>query len=165
MANLATFSSSPTVSIAVDGSWNPSVNRMGCAAIVRDSCGNWLSAISVSYASGSAFLAEILAMELGLRHALEIGYTEASCSSDCSEVIHALHEGTNITSYWNREEICRVRAAMASMQHVTLFQVDRAKNNTADKLAREACCQGSPVQVWKQPPSFVYDSLFLDSLS
>ncbi|XP_057430758.1 uncharacterized protein LOC130723631 [Lotus japonicus] len=162
---LGTTASNTVVTIAVDGSWNPSVSRMGCAAIVRDSRGAWLSATSVSYSSGSAFLAEVLAMEVGLRHALDLGYMNVSCLSDCARALHVLQEGTNITSYWNREEICRVRALLASLQDVRLMQVDRAKNNTADKLAREACCLGSPIQVWKQPPSFVFDSLFLDSIS
>ncbi|XP_057446239.1 uncharacterized protein LOC130738288 [Lotus japonicus] len=161
--HLGSMGTTTSVTIFVDGSWNPIVGRMGCAAVVRDSRGAWLSATSVSYSYGSAFLAEILAVELGLRHALDIGHKSVSCLSDCSQALQALHAGTNITSYWNREEICRVRDIIATLQDVRLQQIDRVKNNTADKLAREAGRLGSPVQVWKHPPSFVYDSLFLDA--
>nr|CAA73364.1 Pge1 protein [Lotus japonicus] len=111
---------------------------MRCAAVVRDSRGAWLSATLVCYNYGSAFLTEILAVKLGIRHALDIGHIYVFCLSDCSQALQALHADTNITSYWTREKICRVHDIIATLQDVNLQHIDRVKNNTADKLVREA---------------------------
>ncbi|XP_057452002.1 uncharacterized protein LOC130743792 [Lotus japonicus] len=158
---LAPFS----VYVAVDGSWDPQVGRMGCAAVFRDSHGKWMSASSLSYDNGSSFLSELKAVELGLQHALEQGHNTVDCKSDCLQVVQALQDGGDTSSFWDREEIRQVRGLLLQFQSFRLSHVDRNKNNTADKLAREACRLGSPLQVWARPPSFVYASLYLDAIS
>lgn len=47
-------------------------NRMGCAAILRDSQGAWVSAVFVSFEQGNPFLAELLGIECGLDHVWEL---------------------------------------------------------------------------------------------
>lgn len=151
--------------LAVDGSWNPSIGRMGCAAVMKDTTGKWLSAISSSFGQGSAFAAEIMALELGLQHAQNNGFLHIACVTDCGQLVSVLQTGKDVHSYWDRDIIYRVQGLVVQFQSFSITLLDRNKNNTADTLAREAARTGAPVKVWAQPPSFVYASMYLDAIS
>lgn len=163
--NVVDGSSPSRVHVAVDGSWNPQLGRMGCAAVLRDKHGNWISATSVSYGHGSSFLAELKAVELGLKEAVAQGFRVVECKSDCLQVVEALQPGCDLSGYWDREYISQVLEHMRNFQRSSVSHITRDRNNTADTFAREASMLGSPLQVWSRPPSFVYASLFLDAVS
>ncbi|XP_057423728.1 uncharacterized protein LOC130717501 [Lotus japonicus] len=127
------------------------------------SLNNWKSATSRSIAHGTAFLAEIKALELGMLHTLQLGYRTIICYSDCAGLVSVLNSGQDISSFWDRDILRRVLDLMASFDNCTVAHVAREKNNTADTLAREAAKSGSASQVWNVPPSFVSTSLFLDA--
>ncbi|XP_057432407.1 uncharacterized protein LOC130725172 [Lotus japonicus] len=150
--------------VTVDGSWIPQIGRMGSATVIKDNIGSWVTGISKSFNHGCDFLAELLSVELGLMHAFDNGYKRVKCLSDCGMLVGVLQSGHATSTLWNWDDINRVRDLMAKFQEVQVVHIDRDRNNT-DALAREACTRGSPIQVWKRPPSFVYAAMYLDSLS
>lgn len=82
---------------------------MGCAVVVRDGHGRWVLEVSQSFNHGSAFLSELLAVELGLKQARDSGYTKVECLSNCASLVNMLLTGTNATNFWDYEDIRRVR--------------------------------------------------------
>ncbi|XP_057419152.1 uncharacterized protein LOC130713397 [Lotus japonicus] len=102
-----------TVRLTTDGSWDPLLNQMGCAAVLWAGNGDWQSAISTSAGPGSAFLAEIAALELGLKHALDLRISILECYSDCLHMVTMLQSGSDTSTYWARDNITRIRSMMA----------------------------------------------------
>lgn len=90
---------SNAVHISIDGSWNPTKGKTGCAAVIRDSGGRWLLGVSMSHSHGSAFLAELLAVELGFNHAIELGHTDVVCFTDCLQVVSVLQPSFDTAHY------------------------------------------------------------------
>ncbi|XP_057418750.1 uncharacterized protein LOC130712957 [Lotus japonicus] len=123
---------------------------MGCAAVARDGHGRWVTRISQSFNQGRPFLAEVLALELGLKLATKRGIRKLVCWSDCAELVTLLQVGSDIENFWNRDEIQRVRQLMVAFEEIDLVNIVRDKNNSADALAREACRIGTPFQQWNQ---------------
>ncbi|XP_057426303.1 uncharacterized protein LOC130719709 [Lotus japonicus] len=156
------FMATPVIRLYVDDSWNPHVRRMGCGAVLRDDSNNWKSATSVSFDHGTAFLAEITDVELGMQHSHDLGYKNIVCASDCNRLVTFLSSGSDTNTFWDRESIRRVLALMTTFQSCYVVHIARERNNTADTLAREAARLGSPVQTWSTPPSFVAAAMFLD---
>lgn len=54
--------------VAVDGSWNEINKSMGIGTVLRDYYGHWIYGVSMSFGYANAFLAEILAVKIGLCH-------------------------------------------------------------------------------------------------
>lgn len=50
------------VFITTDGSWNPPLHCMGCAAVIRDKYGCWIYGVSTSFGHENAPLVEVLAL-------------------------------------------------------------------------------------------------------
>ncbi|KAL6544208.1 hypothetical protein OROGR_010705 [Orobanche gracilis] len=149
----------------VDGSFNPISKRMGCSAVVRDVHGNWISGISNSYGFGNAFLAEVLALELGLKHVWELGHRKVRCFSDCSILVNTLLQDLEASQLWARDAIVRTRIWLAKDWDVHIAYIPRERNNAADALARQACRDLGQLRVWKLPPSVVIPNLCLDILA
>ncbi|XP_057428376.1 uncharacterized protein LOC130721617 [Lotus japonicus] len=138
---------------------------MGCATVIRNHTGSWRSAISLSVEQGSAFLAEIRALELGLHTTMVLGYKKVRCSSDCAQLVTVLNSGSDFSTFWDRENIRRVMNLITEFERCTVKHIDRDKNNTTDTFAREAARTGSSSQTWAMPPSFAATSIYLDSFS
>lgn len=96
--------------LAVDGSWNVVTQRIGTGALLRDQHSNWISGLSMSFDQENAFLVEILAMETGLSHAWDLGFRNIHCVSDCSQVVDVFRNSMNVSAFWARDTIVRVRA-------------------------------------------------------
>ena len=137
---------------------------MGCAAVVRDAQGHWISGVAIRYGCGNPFLAEILAIEKGLLHAWSLGYRKITCASDCINAVMVFQTDVDVTNFWARNTILRIRALLSRNWSVLMLHVPREKNNTTDCLAREASKAGFQDQIWRLPPSFTYASLYLDSI-
>lgn len=52
---------------------------MGCGIIVKDAFGNLVSGLSMSFGAGTMFVAEILAVEQGLKHCRDLGFKDVVC--------------------------------------------------------------------------------------
>ncbi|XP_057425490.1 uncharacterized protein LOC130718875 [Lotus japonicus] len=151
------------LSVVVDGSWNAGRKRMGASAVLRDHLGNWISGTSTSYGHGNAFLAEILAVEIGLNHAWELGFRSVLCFSDCKQVVEVFGTAADVSTFWARDTITRIRALVSREWKVEFCYVPRERNNAADSLAREASREGTQRRVWSTPPSSIIASLYLDA--
>ena len=92
-----------TVFIKVDGSWNQNSHVMGCGAVIPDFTGRWMSGIFSSFGPGNAFTVELMALEIGLEHAWELGFRQVVCGSECTEVIAAVCTTIDVNSLWDRD--------------------------------------------------------------
>ncbi|XP_057432179.1 uncharacterized protein LOC130724929 [Lotus japonicus] len=151
--------------LTTDGSWDPLRNRMGCAVVLWNGNGDWVSAISMCAGPGCAFLAEVAALEMGLQHAMDLDIHNLECYSDCFQLVSLLLTDSDTSTFWARDSIDRIRSMLGRFHSIHILHAQREKNNTADGLAREARKIGSPTQIWGRPPSFVYDCLYLDAVS
>lgn len=93
-------------------SWNPELMRIGCGEILKDGSDYWILGITWSHGTGTSILAEILALELGLQHAWDIGHRDVVCCTGCPNVVRVLHSNVCLDSLWAREEVHRVREMM-----------------------------------------------------
>lgn len=62
----------PGVRIVVDGSWSPVIGNMGCGTVLRDKQGGWITGLAESFGYWNAYLAKVLAVEMGLKHCSEL---------------------------------------------------------------------------------------------
>ncbi|XP_057453171.1 uncharacterized protein LOC130745038 [Lotus japonicus] len=152
----------PRPAVYVDGSWRQEVQRMGAAAVFRDAAGTWLSGISLGVDGGDAFIAELAGIELGLQQAWNLGHRELSCYSDCLEAVNVCTSHVDVTTYWARDAILRIRTMLQWGWNVELTHVPRGKNNAADCLAKHASREGAARREWRLPPSFVIEALLKD---
>ncbi|XP_057458243.1 uncharacterized protein LOC130749003 [Lotus japonicus] len=134
--------------LKVDGSWNPSTGMMGGAAVLLAPDGSW---------------AELWAVELGLSLAWEMGIRSLSHESDCLQVVNILQAPVVADSFWDRDAILDVRAWFQREWQIKLNSLPREQNNTTDFFARKAAREGTPYQIWRQPPTAVFELLYLDA--
>ncbi|KAL6497326.1 hypothetical protein OROGR_029255 [Orobanche gracilis] len=153
------------VVLKVDGSWLRGVNRMGCGGVLCHRSGAWIVGFSVSHGFGSPFLAEVLAIERGLRLAWELGYRSFTCASDSRNAIDVLTSAIDTSMYWASDTIHRVRSLLAQDWSVTLRYIPRERNLAADCLARQASRDSTTHRVWRLPPSFVVPFLCQEELA
>lgn len=71
-----------------------------------------MSGTSSSYGAGSTFMAEILALELGLQHGWELGFRRVVCCILCPNVVSVLQSDSAVDHFWAMEEINRVRSVL-----------------------------------------------------
>lgn len=107
-------------------------------------------------------MVEILAVELGHSHAMELGCRDVICLSDCLQLTSVLQTNIDVACFWDRDAFGCVRSTMGKLQRCHLQHIERDKNNTTNQLAREAAREGSHVRIWRNPPSSVY-AWYLDA--
>lgn len=154
-----------TVVVSVDGSWVAGLDRMGCAAILHDACGAWVNGVSMSVSNGNSFLAEMLALELGLQHAWDAGYKQVTCRSDCLMLVEALHNNVDAGTFWDRDALDRLKSQLQRDWVITVEFVPREQNTVADFMAKQASHGGLPKRVWRLPPTAVIEFLCADLLA
>lgn len=62
----------------------------------------------MSCGHGNAFLAEVLAVELGLQHGWDLGNRRMVCASDCASVVEILQCRDDISTLWASDTLTRV---------------------------------------------------------
>ena len=149
--------------LMVDGSWNPLIQQMGGAAILLDGAGRWITGVSSSFGAGMAFTAELLALEMGLAHAWSLGYKYVLCNTDCLLVVEVLTTQRDITNFWDKDLISKIRLQLAQDWTVILEHILRTKNSAADYMARKAAREITPRQLWRHPSSDIVSALCKDS--
>lgn len=77
-------------------------------------------------------------VDMGLQHALDLNITCVLCSSDCLQVVTVLQTNEDVSSYWARDVVHRIRSMVVRFQSIQFTHVQRERNNIADYLAREA---------------------------
>lgn len=106
-----------------------------------------------SYGAGTMFMAKIQAIKFGLQHGWDLGHWKIICYTDCAHAVAELQSETSVDQFWARELIMRVRRMMRWDWHVSMVQLPRERNTSADMLARKAVRDGGPCHVWNQLPS------------
>ena len=159
------FSGHSLVRLFVDGSWNPTVQRMGGGAFLLDNTGRWISGAASSFGVGTPFTAELLAMEMGLAHAWNLGFKYILCYTDCVRVTEVLGTDVDICNYWDRELIVRLRNTLRKEWKVLIEYLPRDRNNTADFMARQASRDASVHQTWTVPSTSIITALLRDSVT
>lgn len=102
-----------------------------------------------------------MAIELGLTHALSLGLLRVVCASDCLTAMNMLQRNEDVSTYWDRDAVTRIRLLAQSFTWVQFVYVPRDQNNAPDCLARQVAKDNSWWQVWKDLPPFVLASLYL----
>lgn len=95
----------------------------------------------MSFGQGNKFMEEIVAVELGLNHAIGLQVHNVVCMTICLQIVNILQTQVDVSTFWERDVIHHVKKMMTKIQ----------KNDSC--------------QVWKRPPSFVYVPLYLDEIS
>ena len=160
----AAAASIPCVLLAVDGSWVVGLGRMGCGGFIRDSSRGWISGFSISFGHGNSFLAEMLAIEEGLKLTWELGYRRVSCVTDCKEAVAIFMDNRDTSTYWASDTIHRIKGMLTWSWEVSFKHISRQHNMVADSLACKASRDGTPFRVWRSPPSYVVPLLCQDAL-
>ena len=124
-----------------------------------------VSGVSCSVDGGNAFTAELKALEIGLSHAWELDIRTLSCKTDCSQARDVICTAMNITRYWERDLILKIRSFMERPWSVTITLISRFKNTAADFMARQAAWDGTPHKIWKQPSTSVIAAMCQDELA
>ncbi|XP_057426477.1 uncharacterized protein LOC130719900 [Lotus japonicus] len=151
--------------VTVDGSWNPETSRMGCSMYVFDVADRWLLGASESHGAGDAFLAELLAVELGLQACWDMGLRQVMCCTDCSMVVEVMQVDASVGQFWARDVIRRVQGLLRRDWRVVMQLIPREKNSAADSLARQASREASPRCYWRHPPVGVSALLMQDAIA
>ncbi|XP_057452039.1 uncharacterized protein LOC130743831 [Lotus japonicus] len=116
-------------------SWNAVKTRIGCGVCVLDVADRWLLGASESYGTGTSFMAELLAVELGLLVCWDLGLRQVACYTDFSYVRDVLQEEVSSEHFWARDVIQRVRSLLRRDWRISVRVIPREKNTAADSLA------------------------------
>ncbi|KAJ1396831.1 Ribonuclease H-like superfamily [Sesbania bispinosa] len=135
----------------MDGSFSLANEVMGTSGVMRDSDGEWLWGFSGYHGPGSALLAELLDLKIGLNQAWEANFQRIICESDSLEAIQLLenHIGvvTRVVSCLKLE----VSELLSRNWEVRLLHVPHDANMVANYLAK-LWNRGSPgVSYWDTP--------------
>ena len=120
--------------------------------------------MSASFGQGSAFVAELKALELGLEHAWNLGLKKIKCNTDCVQLCDIFSNTQDISSFWDRDLIIKVRTWLARSWTVSVHLIPRTRNTAADFLARQAASEGTSSRIWSQPSASVLAALCHDAV-
>ncbi|XP_019457635.1 PREDICTED: uncharacterized protein LOC109358024 [Lupinus angustifolius] len=141
-----------TIKINVDGSCIRSSLIMGGGGVIRDHAGQWLSGFSANFGVGSAILAELLAMDHGLKLAWELGFKKVHLESDCLEAVHLLSSGIHIRHQKILKVVSVVRSWLSRDWIVEVDFVVREANQVADFMARIGSHSSDKLRIWSTVP-------------
>lgn len=114
-------------------SGNP--GRLGFGVALRNDSGDWFFMFVWIQGTTDAVTAEVQAVLLGMRHALNLGYSKISCYTDSKEVIRLL--GMNIPSSHRLAATSKnIHYTCKIFQEWTIAHIIREGNQVADSLAR-----------------------------
>ncbi|OVA20440.1 Reverse transcriptase zinc-binding domain [Macleaya cordata] len=150
------------VKINVDGA--NGVSSSACAAVARNSFGNFQGCGTLCYGRCLPEEAEAKAFMLGVQLALKFNYHSVIIEGDASNIVHYINGSTENIPWRIRATILDIRFFAQSIPSVIFTSVRRACNHVAHELAREALlfC----VSDWwnaTAPPSCIVNSLSADS--
>lgn len=95
-------------------------------------------------------------------YAWELGYMDVSCASDCLQVMKVLQGNVNVSTFWVKESILRVRNLLTQDRHVLVVHNPWERNNAIDYLPRLASREGTSRRIWRLPPSSIVATLCMD---
>lgn len=109
---------------------------------------------ALAFGADSAYLAEVLAIELGLRQAWDLSYKEVDCLSDYSNAVNGFSSDVDVSRFWAREKIQRVRTCLSEIGQLWLILLPGVhRNNAADLMAKQASHERSLWRVWHNTTS------------
>ena len=138
---------------------------MGIGVVVRDIQGDWISGMSNNYSQGSVFKAELLAIESGLHHVWDLQKKDIVCYTDFLQAVQVITTMMEVSSYWEREIIIRIRTMLSWNWKLMLRHIHRDRNFVADALVRDASLVDYSIRLWTTPPSAVVALLCKDALA
>ncbi|KAE9614458.1 hypothetical protein Lal_00012188 [Lupinus albus] len=108
---------------------------MGEGGAIRDHDDHLLSGFCVNFGVGSPILAELLAMEHGLKLAWDLGFKKVILESDCLEAMQVIRDGVLICLDNILLVVSNVRTWLSRNWMVEVKFVDRDVNKVADFMA------------------------------
>lgn len=126
--------------------------------------GVWVVGVPLSHRHGMHILLRLWAWNLNCNMHEQFGYRDVSCVLDCANLVEVMQSTIDTSTYWARDVIDRVTIMLSWGWNVTIDYVPKKENSNVDCLARQASREGTPRNVWRLPPSFVIESIYLDAL-
>ncbi|KAF9618780.1 hypothetical protein IFM89_002648 [Coptis chinensis] len=135
---------------------------MGC--VLRKYDGGFIAA-SVDYVPfGTSFLAEALAMRLGLYLAISYGITHINIQSDSQALINCI-KGEDRDSPWEAAGIIEdIRQLFSLFENISIIHIYREGNATADTLAQYGISLARHMSWHDRPPDIICKDLFFDCM-
>ncbi|KAF1862473.1 hypothetical protein Lal_00046569 [Lupinus albus] len=98
------------VKINVDDSCIRDSSVMGGGGVLQDHEGKWLSGLSANFGVGSLILAELMAMDQGLKLTRNLGCKQIILECDCLEAVQIISEDIHIRLQPIRKVVYEVRS-------------------------------------------------------
>ncbi|KAK6115235.1 hypothetical protein DH2020_007504 [Rehmannia glutinosa] len=122
----------PQIKLNTDGSFDPGTLIAGGGGLIRDHLGRLMLAFHSSFQAVSSFHAELLALEMGLRHARRFSL-QIWIELDAAAVVTTITSG-GLGSWQVQHTLIRIRNMLRDLQY-SISHIHREGNRPADHLA------------------------------
>ena len=152
------------VKLNTDGSALPDSQSIGSGGLLRDNKGDWIRGFSSFDGVGDPLLAELFGILHGLALALDLGYKDLVCESDCLEAVTLLHSKGLHRFHRHASILAAIMMLMERGVSVEFVHVVREVNACADFLAKQGVRASTRRHIWITPPSDMESLLLKDVL-
>ncbi|KAK6157906.1 hypothetical protein DH2020_012154 [Rehmannia glutinosa] len=123
---------SPQIKLNTDGSFDRDTLIAGRGGLIRDHSGRLMLAFHYFFQAVSSFHAELLALEMGLRHARKFSL-QIWIELDAAAVVTTITSG-GLGSWQVQHTLIRIRSMLRGLQY-SISHIHREGNRPADHLA------------------------------
>jgi hypothetical protein len=92
---------------------------LGAGGVVRNYEGDWVADISHYDVGGNALLAELRAIQMGLKFCRNKGYNNIVCKNDCLEVVELFNAGRDNTLHVYAIDILHIQDVRHEIDSIT----------------------------------------------
>ncbi|KAF9611968.1 hypothetical protein IFM89_037251 [Coptis chinensis] len=154
----------PHITLNTDGAChgNPGPSGLGC--VIRTYDGTFIAAAVDFVPISTSFIAEALAMRLGLSLAASYNIPQLHIQSD-SEALISCIKGNDRDTPWAAAGIIEdIRKLFSSFTNLSLTHIYREANATADTLAQHGISLARYMSWHVRPPAFICKDLYYDNI-
>ncbi|KAF7828542.1 reverse transcriptase [Senna tora] len=138
-----------------DGACSGNPGPFAIGGLIRDEYGNWVKGFSSFIGYGIAFTAEVWAIIVGLKLAMNLNCHYLCVESDSLLAVNLLNDSNVSTSHHLYNLINWCRSILSRFTEVKIIHSFREGNSCADSLARHALLNQSRMSIFDAIPSHV----------
>ncbi|KAF7813020.1 reverse transcriptase [Senna tora] len=140
-------------------------NQLGSGGIIRDDKGNHIISFSHYHGTGNVIIAELWALQLGIKLGVNLGLQKLEIESDSNAVIHLMENQNlpNTSAFFPVINNCRF--LLQSLPEWEIRHCYREANKCADALANHGRISKLQNSVKNDPPALILDHLHFDQKS
>ncbi|WJZ85140.1 hypothetical protein VitviT2T_004692 [Vitis vinifera] len=153
------------VKLNFDGSFKGRTGRAGGGGLLRDAQGSFIAAFATPLDTSNSLIAEIGALEGGLRLALKLNVERILIEGDSKITIEMLNGKREATGEEEKSLMTHIHELLQGFQEVTARHEFREANRPADHLANIATQAHEPMEWHPHPPHSLLPFLHHDQFS